>query len=238
MIQIQPMFSRPRSLVDQVRRDLRDAIVKGVLHPGQQIKELELQQLFGVSRAPIREALRVLEAEGLIAVDDHKKRIVRQLTQKDLSEILPVLASLEGLAASLAAPILQKATIRELDDLNDGIRKAFQQQDYVLCSELNFRFHSTYIKAAGNKALARAIKNVSRGAMNLWLTNIYYRDGTLIEQSVTEHRGIIGAFKKKDADLSERRARYHLDKVYQGLLTRAKFDDAGQFILESHADHG
>ena len=96
-------FTKPFSIVEQIHKSLSDAILNQELQPGTPLTEIELQEWFGVSRAPIREAIRMLESEGLVVVNAFKKKYVRKLTHKELEEIYTVLGCLEGFAAGIAA---------------------------------------------------------------------------------------------------------------------------------------
>ena len=224
-------FTQPQSLVDQLKENLSDAIVKGVLLPGQQIKEQELQDWFKVSRAPIREALRLLEGNGLIVVDNYKKRYVRRITKRDLTEIFPIMACLEGLAAKYAAPRMGKEKIIELTELNNQMKQAFDKKDYDVCAELNFRFHGRYIRAADNLALERTMRSLTKGSIWLWLTNIYYKKEDMVPRSVEDHSKIIEALKNRDVEAAERAAQHHINQVYGRLLEYSIFDSAGDYVF-------
>ena len=209
-----PRFTKPRSLVEQLKHDLSGAIIKGKLLPGQQIKEIELQDWFKVSRAPIREALRLLEGEGLIVVDSYKKKHVRQITEHDLAEMFPVMACLEGLAAKIATSTIGKDKIEILIESNNQIKAAIEQNDCELCAEMNFKFHDTYIQEANNKAIKTAIRSISKGVMWLWLTNIYFKMHETVPITIHEHTKIIEAFQKRDSDAAEREVRSHVNEVF------------------------
>ncbi|MFC1858183.1 GntR family transcriptional regulator [Thermodesulfobacteriota bacterium] len=231
-------FTQPQSLVDQLKENLSDAIVRGVLLPGQQIKEQELQEWFKVSRAPIREALRLLEGDGLIIVDNYKKRYVRRITKRDLTEIVPIMICLEGLAARYATPRIEKEKIKELKDLNNQMRQASDQKDYGVCAELNFMFHGSYIRAADNHALERTMRSLTKGSIWLWLTNIYYKKDDMVTRSVEDHSKIIEALKKGDVEAAEQAAQYHIEQVYGRLLEYSIFDSAGDFVFDEQQMKG
>ncbi len=224
-------FSKPKSLVDQLKGELTEAIIKGRLLPGQQIKELELQDWFGVSRSPIREALRLLQAEGLVEIDSYKKRFVRKITKKDLAEIFPVMACLEGLAARFAAPIISMEKVQELIKLNEKMQSAYEQGAYDRCSEFNFKFHSEFIKTTSNTALFRAMKCLTKGSIWLWLTDLYYTKTDMILNSIHEHNKIIKAFQKKDARSAEKNVQEHINFVYKRSLQYSIFDSDGDYTI-------
>ncbi len=225
-------FSRPKSMVGQLTHDLSEAIVKGTLSPGRRITESELENWFGVSRAPIREALRLLQGDGLIEVDDYKRKYVRRITKKNLAEVFPIIACLEGLAARLAAPVINGDQIRTLIDLNERMRHAYFEAGYEQCSHLNHEFHRVYIKAVDSEILNRTIKSLTNGISWLLLTNICYADSETIPVSIEEHEGIIEAFEAKDAERAEQTVRAHLTRVYQWLLRYSTFDAKGDYIMD------
>jgi len=226
-------FSKPQPLVDQIKHDLGMAIVKGDILPGQQLKEVELQKWFGVSRAPIREALRLLQGDGLVIVDNFKKRYVRRITKKDLEDLFPVMACLEGLAAGFAASVITPGTIYELQQVNVGIEKAYKEKQYHMCADLNFKFHSIFIKLVDNNALNRTIRSLTKGLIWLWMTNLYYDKNDLIPLSIAEHYNIISAFKKKNSEIAEKQVRNHIIKIFNRSLSYSIFDDEGDYVLSS-----
>ena len=185
------IFSKPKSLVEQVRSKLGEAIIKGSLAPGMQLKEIELQDWFGVSRAPIREAMRLLQAEGLIEVDEYRKRCVRKIRSKDLNEIFPLMAMLEGYAARLAAQIISEDTIIEMVDINKKIKSSYELSNYEKCAKLNFEFHNKFINAAENDALKRAMRCTTKGSVWIWLTHIYFNKSDWIKCSVEDHDEVV-----------------------------------------------
>ena len=232
----QKKFSKPRSLVDQIKHDLCIAIEKGELPPGQQLKEVELQKWFGVSRAPIREALRLLQGDGLIILDNYKKRYVRRITKKDIEEIFPVMASLEGLAAGCAA---SKSTTKQIDkliEINLKMLSANKEKKYKLSTRLNYEFHSLIIKIVDNHALNRAMRSLTKGSIWLWIANSYYERDNSILMSISEHNRIIAALKEKNSQKAEQEARNHINHVYQRSLEFAIFDNDGDYVLPIHSN--
>jgi len=236
-----PEFSRPKSMVDQIYASISNAITTGVLEPGARLVEQELQKDFGVSRAPIREAIRLLEADGLVVVDAYKKKYVRNLTREDLTENIPVLAYLESLAAKLAVANITPGKISELEEINQRIAQEFEAGNYTKCAELNFAFHRSFLHLAGNKALRRAISSIVKSTMWLWLTNQYYSNNSIIPSSIEEHREILRAFERGDTHLVENQVRRHIENVLERFVRQSKFDDEGiyQFISsEKMASNG
>ena len=232
----QKKFSKPMSLVDQIKQELCIAIEKGALLPGEQLKEVELQKWFGVSRAPIREALRLLQGDGLIILDNYKKRYVRRITKKDIEEIFPVMASLEGLAAGCAALKITTKQINELIGINLKMESAYKNKKYKLCTRCNYQFHSAIIKIVNNHALNRAMKSLTKGSILLWITNSCYEQDNSIFMSILEHNKIIEALKEKNSQKAEQEARNHINHVYKRSLEFAIFNNEGDYILPIHSN--
>ena len=116
-------FHKPVPLVKQIYNSIAEAISQGNLQPGQLLKEVDLQKAFSVSRAPIREAIRLLEADGLVVVDAYKKKYVRNITYKYIQELIPVLSRLEGCA--------KKSTIFSAGFSKDRACRPFPRKSFL-----------------------------------------------------------------------------------------------------------
>lgn len=211
-------FARPRSMVNQIYRDLAGAISKGVLEPGQLLRESELQQWFRTSRAPIREAIRLLEADGLVTVDTYKKKYVRRITLETLKETIPVMACLEGFAANLASERITSEQIGILQKINEEMKIAFEEKKFNLCSQLNFSFHRTYVKLSDNNTLIKAIRSIMKNTIWLMTTNLYYNKSELIPLSMAEHKNIINAFQERNGKEVEEEVRKHIRNIIERWL--------------------
>jgi DNA-binding GntR family transcriptional regulator len=222
---------KPGSLVEQIYRNLCEAIMNGALPPGQLLKEQELQKNFNVSRAPIREVIRLLEADRLVVVSAYKKKYVRQITRGDLEEIIPVLACLEGCAARLAAGKFYPEQIKAFRSLNDDMKKAFAAGDMDACNDLNFKFHGSYIKAAGNEALKQAVRPIVKRIIRLWITTLYHKKPSLFHNTISEHEKIIRAFVDRDAKGAEAGVREHIEGLLDRVLKASVFDKNGHFQI-------
>lgn len=202
-------FKTPRSMVEQIYRELGQAIMKGVLMPGQLLTESELQREFRVSRAPIREAIRLLEADKLVVVDAYKKKYVRPITRQHISELIPLMAILEGYGASVAALRLTEEQIDALKETNDDMKNAYDRKKYDLCFEINFKFHRIYIRTANNQLLNDAIRTLKRNIIWLYVSHIYHSNHKVITLSIEQHNEIIEQFVKCDAKGAEQAVRNH-----------------------------
>ena len=231
-------FDRPRSMVYQIYKTLGRAIATGDMAPGQLLREEELQKAFKVSRAPIREAIRLLEADDLVTVDAFRKKYVRPVTRQYLQDIVPVMACLEGYAANLAAKHITKEQIDMLTKINEQMRDAVERKDYSLCAELNFNFHGIYVKAAPNEALLSTIRSIKKKIIWFWLTNFYFNDHKVIPISITEHSKIIQEFTKRDGNRAEAIVRKHILGMVERSLKSNYFDSEGLYITKNKDEKG
>lgn len=224
-------FEKPRSMVDQIYKTLGRAIATGELAPGQVLKEVELQKAFHVSRAPIREAIRLLEADNLVIIDAYKKKYVRPITRQYFRDLMRVTGCLEGFAANLAVDHLTENDVDRLTKINEQMQEAYNLQKYDLCAELNFDFHRIYVKAAKNSVLIATIRSMNKSIIWFWLTNFYFKNRNFIPISISEHRKIIQEFVRRDRDKVEATVRSHVIGIIERSLKTAAFDSNGSFTL-------
>jgi len=202
---------KKESLVDQVCIYLRSRIFDFVLKPGQQINESKLIKYTGVSRSPIREALRILEGEGLLERNAQRGVIVKNISIKDILETYSILSVLEGLAAEEATRRLNKDDLCKLSDLCKEMQKNARAKNYKLWSKLNHQFHKIIIKAADNSLLEDALKQYR--SKTTWF--MAYMANDLQEEEIfydseNEHKEILKAFHDKKPELAATRAKSHI----------------------------
>lgn len=222
---------QPGSIVDQLYSLLCQEIMDGTLEPGYFLKEQELKDRFGTSRAPIREAIRLLAADRLVVVSAYKKKYVRKITREDLLEVIPVLACLEGCAAKLTAEKATPQWIDELVKINDELKKSYQAGDIENCIDLNFKFHGHYIKSAANEALKQAIRPIIQRTVRLWVSCLYTKKSNLFEKTIIEHDKIIETFVNGDAKKTEESAHEHVENLLLRAMKYSIFDKQGNFNL-------
>lgn len=210
-------FTKPSSIVEQIHKSLSEAIINQELKPGTPLTEMELQQWFGVSRAPIREAIRLLESEGLVVVNAFKKKYVRKLTNEELREMYVVLGCLEGFAACLATSMMTGEQHELLEKNIEQMKEQYGKSDLDACSQLNFEFHGTITRAAGNTVLKKSIGGIVRGPGAYWLTRSYYRDPVLVLSSIADHSQILEALRARDPERVEKCVRAHFTNIRSNL---------------------
>lgn len=146
------MISR-RGLHDKIVALLRDMIVDGELRPGERIPEQALCQRFGVSRTPLREALKVISAEGLVRLLPNRGATVVCLTRKEAEELVPLIGALEAFAAELASVRIGEDEISHIQSLYERMREHYSRGEAAACFDLNRAIHAAIVEAAGNETL-------------------------------------------------------------------------------------
>ncbi len=184
---------RPSVLVEQVAEALTRAILEGVLKGGDQLVEQRLQEQFGISRSPLREAFRVLEKKGLVVIIPRKGTFVRTITRKDIEDNFPVRAALEGLAAREAHGKMGQEDLRALNDSLRGMKEAAAREDAFAYMEHHIRFHEIFINASGNDVLINLLGNLRMHSMWHRFSYKYYKED--FDASLAVHGKILGLFQ-------------------------------------------
>jgi DNA-binding GntR family transcriptional regulator len=203
------------SLHDEVAAQLRDRIFSGELAPGMFLDEAQLAEQMHISRTPLREALKVLTAEGLVRHEPRRGCFVNQVTERDLDEIFPVIALLEGRCAREAALNATDADIEALEVLHDKLSrhaKARRINDYYAA---NYAIHEAIITLADNRWLAQVIGDL-RKILKLARQQQLHAPGRL-EQSLSEHLAVFAALKARDPEGAEAAMRTHLTRQRDAL---------------------
>jgi len=209
-----------QALYLQVADRLRDQIYQHELAPGDAIDEMALCERYGISRTPLREALKVLSSEGLIELIPRRGSFVRSMDIEELNELFPVMAVLEGLCAREAVENCTPADLQQLETMHEKLEEYVKQGNIDAYYEQNFVFHQAVQDLSGNKWLQRIIgdlRKVLRLARHMQLTI----PGRL-EKSLEEHRQIMQAFSKQDPDLADENMQNHLKQQWYSLVDKNK----------------
>lgn len=197
------------SLVDEICKYLRNAIYNFHLKPGDQINELELIKRVGVSRSPVREAVRLLEGEGLIERQAHRGVFVKKVTLIEVREIFAIRAVLEALAAEQAIPNFGRSDLDVLSDIYQEMEQAVQVSKIDVYLQLNFSFHRTFIKLAQNQALEKLLRNLGGQSRWFMFAALSVMNDSLVA-SLQEHKSILDSFAKGDPALAASIVRNHI----------------------------
>jgi DNA-binding GntR family transcriptional regulator len=209
---------------EEIREQLIDEILSGRLAPGSRIVETRLAQKFGVSQAPVREALRDLELFGFVVCSPFRSTYVRQISTDDILESYPVRAALESLAAREAALRIDDETLARLEELIGEMRHAAQQGDHRAHVDADFAFHHTIIKAAHNRMLE-----------HVWQT-MRLATTTLVTHSMTQmtHRSLVEIGERHVPVLEALRAR---DPIRAEAVMRRHIEEPGDWIRNAAASN-
>jgi DNA-binding GntR family transcriptional regulator len=209
------MNARPEStslaapaLYEQVAERLRTRIFAHELEPGAWVDEQALAEEFGISRTPLREALKVLAAEGLVRLKPRRGCYVAALSEQDLDEIFPVMALLEGRCAREATDKASDADLKRLETIHADLERYAANGDPDHFFEANQRFHDALQDLAGNRWLKQLIEE-TRQFIKLTRRDSLNLEGRL-KQSLTEHRAILAAIQRRDAEAAGRLMHDHL----------------------------
>ncbi|CAN1514627.1 GntR Transcriptional regulators [Burkholderiaceae bacterium] len=200
------LASRP--LYEEVADQLRSRIFAHELTPGTWIDEQSLAKEFGISRTPLREAIKVLAAEGLITMKLRRGAYVTEVNRGDLEQIFTILSLLEGEAAKEAAVKANERDLNELDDMHLRLEKAAADRNLEQFFEINVRFHERIIAIANNPWMSGVIADL-RKVLKLQRKDSLSRTGRM-QSSLAEHREILKALLKRDPRTAEQAMRTHL----------------------------
>ncbi|MGE5390650.1 MAG: GntR family transcriptional regulator [Deltaproteobacteria bacterium] len=211
-----------KPLRELVLEAIREAIINGTLKPRERLMEIQLAEELGVSRTPIREALRNLELEGFIVMVPRKGAFVADMTFKDIADIFEIRAALEGLAAALAA---ERVTDEELEGMERHLVEkadAIARGDMERLVEVDTGFHESIYKASRNERLQGIINNLREQIQRFRATSLAYPGR--MKQSLEEHRAIVEAIHARDAVLARQVTQEHIENAEQSMIESIKKD--------------
>ncbi|BBB62634.1 GntR family transcriptional regulator [Undibacterium sp. KW1] len=186
-----------RSLArEEVYRSLKQWIIELQLAPGEILRDQELAVQLGVSRTPVREALRQLEDEGLVVTSFHKWTKVAPSNLEEITALYPVVAALEAAALELAMPRLTAADIKELEAINVALAKAIAADARQQATELDAQFHALIVQASQNAEIEKLLANLRPRIKRIELA--HFDDQRMAPQSIQEHKTIIAALRAGD----------------------------------------
>jgi len=195
----------PRALYEEVAELLRQRIFSRELEPGSWIDELKIAEEYGISRTPLREALKVLAAEGLVTMKVRRGAYVTEVSDKDLADVYHLLALLESDAAAVVAQRGTDAEHAELQNLHAELEAATADRDRFFA--INERFHMRLLEIANNRWREQMVADL-RKVMKLNRHNSLLKSGRM-EDSLAEHRAVMAALLARDAALTQQRMHEH-----------------------------
>lgn len=205
-----------KPLREVVFESVRGAIISGVLKPGERLMEVQLAEKLGVSRTPIREAIRKLELEGLVIMMPRKGAYVADLSIKDITDVLEIRATLEGLASSLAALRITDEEIEQLELNAMQFHKAIEADDFDGIVQADIDFHDNIFKATRNDKLMQINNNLREQVQRFRI--MYISKSNKSMDLAKEHFEIADAISKRNIDLAEKLAKKHIDNAEKYIL--------------------
>jgi DNA-binding GntR family transcriptional regulator len=202
-------------LAQKAANKIREMIRKGALKKGDKILEAPMCQAMGVSRTPLREALRILSSEGLVQLIPNKGATVAQPSIKDIEEMFFVMSILEGTCARLCAEKMDHKGLKRLDYLYGKLEEHCQAEDREKYMAVNRSFHSLVQELAGNKVLSEVINGLRQKILLYRYRQIYQPNR--LQESIQEHRDLQQAFRERGPEAAERFMKAHLTRQFNAL---------------------
>lgn len=205
-----------KPLRELVFESIREAIIEGQLPPGERLMEIQLAEEMGVSRTPVREAIRKLELEGLVVMIPRKGAYVSGLSMKDISDVFEIRSALEGLAAELAS---ERITDEELENMERHlvrIAEGIEKGDITSVVEIDTDFHSMLYAASRNQRLGQIINNLREQIQRFRQTSLSYPGRMRV--ALEEHRRIIEAISARDPEMARKLAAEHIENAENSLM--------------------
>lgn len=211
-------------LRDVVFNTLRQAILTGELKPGERLMEIHLANRLGVSRTPIREAIRKLELEGLVTMIPRRGAEVAQITEKSMKDVLEVRRTLDALSAELAceriSPEEEEALKKACHDFEDAVKT----KDTKIIAKADVALHDIIAAATGNQRLIQLINNLAEQMYRYRFE--YIKDASQHERIIKEHRIIYESIVKKDKEAASEMAKTHIDNQEKAVIARIRMEQA------------
>ncbi len=209
-------------LRDLVFNTLRQAILTGELKPGERLMEIHLADKLGVSRTPIREAIRKLELEGLVTMIPRKGAEVARITEKSMSDVLEVRRTLDALCAELACDRITEEDLIRLRKACDHFEQCVGTHDAKKIAEADVSLHDIIVEATGNQRLIQMVHNLSEQMYRYRFE--YIKDSSQHDTLVKEHRIIYQSIVDKDKDTAAAAARLHIDNQKKAIIRQIRLE--------------
>lgn len=207
-------------LRDVVFKTLRQAILRGELEPGERLMEIKLAERLGVSRTPIREAIRKLELEGLVLMIPRKGAEVAKISEKNLCDVLEVRRSLEELAIDLACQRMTSEEYELLEKMEATFTAAIREGDAMKIAQIDEKFHDIIYESTKNDKLVQILNNLREQMYRYRLE--YIKDGEKHQILIVEHEQIMKALKLRHVEEAKIAVREHIDNQEITILKNLK----------------
>lgn len=211
-------------LRDVVFNTLRQAILTGELKPGERLMEIHLANRLGVSRTPIREAIRKLELEGLVTMIPRRGAEVAQITEKSMKDVLEVRRTLDALSAELACERISPEEEEALKKACQNFEEAVKTKDTKAIAKADVAIHDIIAAATGNQRLIQLINNLAEQMYRYRFE--YIKDASQHERIIQEHRIIYESIINKDKEAAAETAKLHIDNQEKAVIARIRMEQS------------
>lgn len=215
-------------LRDVVFKTLRQAILRGELVPGERLMEIHLANRLGVSRTPIREAIRKLELEGLVTMIPRRGAEVARITEKNLRDVLEVRRALDAFTVELACDRISEEEKEDLKIACDEFEKATETKDSELIAKADVKLHDIIVRAAGNDRLIQLINNLAEQVYRYRFE--YIKDESQHEKLVEEHRVIFESIMKNDKATASMAVKTHVDNQENSIIQQIRIEESNNIV--------
>ena len=203
-------------LRDVVFNTLRQSILTGELKPGERLMEIHLADKLGVSRTPIREAIRKLELEGLVTMIPRRGAEVAQITEKNLKDVLEVRRALDALTVELACERISEEELEHLREARDTFARAIKTKDANKIAQADVAFHDIILIASRNDRLMQMLANLSQQMYRYRLE--YVKDDEHYDRLIEEHNIIFDAISRRDSKVGAQAIISHIDNQEKSII--------------------
>ena len=217
MARLQPIdLDTYQPLREAVCETLREAIRKGILEPGERLMEVQLAEELGISRTPVREAIRKLEQEGYVIMMPRRGTYVSDISTNDVKEIFEIRSALESLATGLAARRIEPEELETLQNLLVEIEGYINKNDIEKIVETDIKFHGLLYKVSRNERLVNIINNLKEQLARFRTLSMSY-PGRL-QETLEEHSEMVEAIANGDVSAARDAAEHHMERAEKTLL--------------------
>ncbi|MCI9336920.1 MAG: GntR family transcriptional regulator [Lachnospiraceae bacterium] len=220
---MQSDFQADLPLRDVVFNTLRQAILTGELKPGERLMELHLADRLGVSRTPVREAIRRLELEGLATMIPRRGAVVAEITEKSMSDVLEVRRTLDALCAELACDRITEESLIRLQKACSHFEQCVAAGNAKKIAQADVALHDIIVQATGNQRLIQMVNNLSEQMYRYRFE--YIKDSSQHETLVKEHRIIYESIVNKDRDTAAAAAKLHIDNQKKAIIRQIRLEN-------------
>lgn len=212
-----------KPLREVIFNTLREAIIVGELKPGERLMEVQLADKMGVSRTPVREAIRKLELEGLVEMLPRKGAHVADLSVKDIMDVLEVRATLDGLASMLSATRITDDELKDLKHVQAQFISFVEKDNLQGSIKKDVEFHDIIYRSSRNEKLIQIANNLREQVQRFRV--IYLKDFSSTKELIREHADIIDGISRKDSEIAQKYAQKHIRNQEETIIKAIKRND-------------